>query len=212
MKNLAWMIFAGFIAYSLMLISIECCTSQDYVRHYVADVEGPVRFYAVNTTVSVFLLWATALLFAVCLSCEQRQGRSPRATWFFASQIAVFAFLGLDDRFKAHEYIGWRLGIGDHFVLLAVAAFELVCLLTLGREIVFRRGVLIRLAIASAFFAVMLFFDAVVPHDAFLRLSLEDVAKTWATLFFCLFAWEILAQRIGRITLPPTQLAARATL
>ena len=65
MKNLIWLLFASLGLYSVALIGIELCTSQDYVRHYVSDVEGPVRFYAVNTTLSVFLLWATALLFGV---------------------------------------------------------------------------------------------------------------------------------------------------
>ena len=166
------------------------------------------KFYAVNTTISVFLLWATALLFAVCMSCEQSTRGCRQTFWFFVSQVAVFAWLGLDDRFKAHEFIARQLSIGDHYVLIAVGLFEIVCLLTLGREVVFRKSILIRLGAASVLFLVMLAFDAVVPHDAFLRLSIEDVAKTWAALFFCLFAWNVLFTRIEQ--LPQSHLQMRS--
>jgi len=62
----------GFIllaVYSIVLIVIEWQTSQLYVRQFFTDIEGEVFFYAINTTFSVFLLWATALLFAVGLLC-----------------------------------------------------------------------------------------------------------------------------------------------
>ena len=184
------------LAVGAALIGIELCTSQDYVRHYVSDVEGPVRFYAVNTTLSVFMLWATSLLFGVGLWCAAQANESWRTRWFLATQIAVFAWLGLDDRFRIHEYIAEHGGFGDHFVLLAVGFVELLCLAVLGWRIIFRRTVLLWLGSAALLFLVMLFFDAVVPHDALLRLSVEDVAKTWAALCFCLFAWNILSDRI----------------
>ena len=196
MKKIAWLMFAALGAYSVGLIGIELCTSQDYVRHYVSDVEGPVRFYAVNTTLSVFMLWATALLFGVGLWCATGANERWQTRWFLASQIAIFAWLGLDDRFRIHEYVAEHAGIGDHYVLIAVGIVEILCLTLLGWQIIMRRAVLIWLAAASVLFAVMLFFDAVVPHDALLRLSVEDVTKTWAALCFCLFAWKILSQQI----------------
>ena len=196
MKNFALLLFASLGIYSVALIGIELFTSQDYVRHYVSDVEGPVRFYAVNTTLSVFLLWATALLFGVGLWCAAGANQSLRTRMFLVTQIAVFAWLGLDDRFRIHEYIGEHLGIGDHYVLLLVGFVEIVCLIALGWDIVFQRRVLIWLGAASLFFMVMLVFDAAVPHDALLRLSVEDVAKTWAAMCFCLFAWNVLSQEI----------------
>lgn len=198
MRTFAWLLFAALGLYSAALIGIELCTSQDYVRHYVSDVEGPVRFYAVNTTLSVFMLWATALLFGVGLWCASRGNETVRTRWFLATQIAIFAWLGLDDRFRIHEYIAAHGGFGDHYVLLAVGAVELLCLSLLGWNIVFQRSVLIWLGAASLFFVVMLIFDAVVPHDAVLRLSVEDVAKTWAAMCFCLFAWNILSQQMER--------------
>lgn len=59
--------------YSIVLIVIEWQTSQLYVRQFFTDIKGDVFFYAVNTTFSLFLLWATALLFGVCLLCLNQE-------------------------------------------------------------------------------------------------------------------------------------------
>ena len=58
------------------------------------------------------------------------------------------------------------------------------------------------LAAASVLFGVMMFADACLPHDMAMRLSIEDLAKTWATFFFFLFAWCTLRQCIERIQIP----------
>ena len=210
MNNPARWMYALLALYSVGLIGIECFTSQDYVRHYVSDVEGPVRFYAVNTTLSVFMLWATALLFGVGLWCASQASESRRTQLFLASQIAIFAWLGLDDRFRIHEYIAEHASIGDHYVLIAVGLVELLCLTLLGWQIVFRRRVLQWLSAAAVLFVVMLFFDAVMPHDGFLRLSIEDVAKTWAALCFCMFAWSILLDRMEQFVAARQSLFAGA--
>jgi len=67
-----WLLVA---VYSIGLLLIEWQTSQLYVRQFVTDIQGDVFFYAINTTVSVFLLWATALLFGLCLFCFREQER-----------------------------------------------------------------------------------------------------------------------------------------
>lgn len=183
-------------AYTASLLTVELCTSQAYVRHYFTDITGPVPFYAVNTTLSVFLQWGTALLFGVCAAWTSSRRRRRSAHWFCVSQVLVFAYLGADDRFMIHETVGGWLGIGDHYVLAAVAALEVALLITLARGVVPRRGWR-WLAGAAALFAVMMVFDAKVPHDMTLRLSLEDLAKTWSCLCFLLFAWETLQQRVA---------------
>ena len=210
MFRAGWIVISLLALYSVILIGIEANTSQDYVRHFVSDVEGPVPFYAINTTLSVFLLWATALFFGVCLACDRNDPNRRHARWFFLSQILMFAWLGIDDRFKAHEHIGWHLNIGDHYVLIAAAMVEIALLVFLGRSIVFRPAPMLRLSGAAFFFAVTMFFDAIYPHDAFLRLSLEDVAKTWSALFFCLFAWQLVTERIDRLNLPEHAPLAKA--
>lgn len=182
--------------YSVVLLATELATSQDFVRNFFTDIEGPVPFYAVNTTLSVFLLWATATIFAVCLVCTEGMPDTRRLQRFFLSQVLVFAFLGLDDRFKAHEYLAWQLGVGDHYVLLSVAAMEVVFLVVLGGRTVLESRAARCLFGASLLFGGMVFFDACVQHDMVLRLSLEDLAKSWASLLFFAFAWLLCTERI----------------
>jgi hypothetical protein len=196
------MLLGVLILYSVVLLAVEIVTSQDFVRNYFTDIDGPVPFYAVNTSISVFLLWATAVLFAVCFVCVNGKENSRRLQWFFLSQVFVFAFLGLDDRFKFHEAIAWRIGIGDHFVLLAVGACEVGLLAILGGRAIFVGRALSSLIAAIIMFMVMLLFDAVVSHDALLRLSIEDLAKTWANLCFFAFAWQLLVDRIDELKGP----------
>lgn len=196
MRRIWRMAVLGLAAYSVVLIATELATSQDFVRNFFTDIEGPVPFYAVNTTLSVFLLWATATMFAVCLVCTEGIPNTRRQQLFFLSQVLIFAFLGLDDRFKAHEYLARHLGVGDHYVLLGVAAMEVVFLVVLGGRTVLQSRAARCLYGASLLFAGMLFFDACVQHDMVLRLSLEDLAKTWANLLFFSFAWLICVERI----------------
>ena len=202
-------IFIVLACYSLTLIVVEWQTSQDYVRHFFTDIEGARPLYAINTTLSVALLWATALMFAVCLACT-RDESDRRLRWFFWSQLFVFGYLGVDDRFKFHETLAVMLDVGDHYVLALVAAFEVACLFWLGRIIVLRRRVAFRLVVASGLFAVMLFVDACLPHDLVLRLSIEDLAKTWAAVFFLLFAWEVFSGQLRELKARAMSLPAAA--
>ncbi|MEM7199824.1 MAG: hypothetical protein AAF628_06135 [Planctomycetota bacterium] len=188
---------AALAVYSALLLVLEWRTSQDVARLYMTDIEGPVRFYAINTTLSVFLLGATGLLFLVCSLCHE--DREPRAVWFYLSQWAVFGYLAFDDRFKVHESIGWRLEIGDHFVLLSVVALE-VALVFRYREILrpipWAREFLLGGTVLTG---VMFIFDALVPHDMVLRLSIEDLAKSWAAFLFLCFAWACLRHHLGEL-------------
>jgi hypothetical protein len=183
----------------VFLMIVELSTSQDFVRHFFTDIEGPVPFFAVNTTLSVFLLWSTALLFLVCFALFGEAVVPLRLRWFYASQVVVFAFLGFDDRFKVHERIGMWFDIGDHYVLAAVAIAQCGFLTILGGRTVLHGAALKCLGLASVLFTVMLVVDAKFPHDLVLRLSLEDLAKTWACLFFLLFAWNHLSGQIQPI-------------
>ncbi len=181
-----WVIGLGVLTvYSVVLVGIEWNTSQDYVRHFVTDVEGPVPFYAVNTTLSVFLLWTTAVLFG--LGCRYGRALSDRDRWFLVSQCVVFAFLGFDDRFKVHETLAAKLSIGDHWILLGVAVAEVAFLAVLAGWRLWGSSSGRALVAAAGLFTLMIGIDALGAHDGFLRLSLEDVAKTWAAVFFLRF-------------------------
>jgi len=192
-------LFVGLAVYTAFLVIVELSTSQDFVRHFFTDIEGPVPFFAVNTTLSVFLLWSTALLFLVCFAILGEGVVPLRVRWFYASQVAVFAFLGFDDRFKVHERLGEWFDMGDHYVLVAVAVAQCGFLTILGGRTVLHGAALKCLGLASVLFALMLVVDARFPHDLTLRLSLEDLAKTWACLFFLLFAWSHLSEQMRPI-------------
>ncbi len=186
-------------AYSAVLVAVELQTSQAFVRNFFTDIEGPVPFYAVNTSVSVFLLWATSLVFLISIACIGRAPDRTRLYWFYVSQALVFFFLGFDDRFKFHEGVAWRIGIPDHFLLLTVGVLEVALLFLLGGFGLLKSRAGWLLGIASLLFAVMIFIDGFVSHDMTLRLSTEDLAKTWAALFFFLFSWELLRGHLDEL-------------
>jgi len=181
-------VYGLLIAYSVVLLGIEWTTSQDYVRHFFTDVTGPVPFYAVNTTLSVSLLWGAALLFGVSAFCSNER-KAFAARNFFLSQMAIFFWLGFDDRFQFHEKASALLKIRDEWILLAVAGVELALLLKYSR-IYLSRTAIRHFISASILFVGMIIIDGLFPHDLVLRLSSEDILKTWACFQFALAAWS----------------------
>lgn len=187
------------VGYTLALLGIEYQWGQDYVRHYFTDISGPVRFYAVNTTLSNFLLWAIALLFFVCWLWAREIGQAPRKQRFYGLQVLVFVYLGADERFMLHEWLGARLDANDAWFLLVVGLVELYALFSLGEILRQSRRVKAYLLTAAAFFGLMLFFDVAVPHRMLWRLSIEDLAKLWSDIFLLLFAWELFRQQMRQV-------------
>ena len=196
MKKLIIFTFCAVLfIYSTLLVSLEWSTSQASVRPYFADISGPVHFYAVNTSLSVFLLGATGLLFLVALSFTGPES-PPREKLFYFSQACVFAYLAADDRFLLHEYIGKQLHIDDAFVLLSIGLTEAACLVCLGRSYLNKGKTLVPLVLASGLFGLMVLFDGFVPRDMTLRLSGEDLFKTWSCFCFLLFGWSVLEDAV----------------
>ena len=189
-----WIIYsfcAVLFIYSALLVAFEWSTSQASVRPYFADISGPVHFYAVNTSLSVFLLGATGLLFLVALSFTGPES-PPREKLFYFSQALLFVYLGTDDRFLLHEYIGKQLHIDDVFVLLCIGLAEATCLVCLARPYLNKGKTLVPLVLAAGLFGLMVIFDGFVPSDMTLRLSGEDLFKTWSCFCFLLFGWSVL--------------------
>jgi hypothetical protein len=52
------------------------------------------------------------------------------------------------------------------------------------------------LALGAALSALMLVFDALVPHDMVLRLSIEDLCKVWAGAAFFAFSWSCVEREL----------------
>ena len=191
---LVGLLLAALGVYTVALLWIEFATSQAHVRHYFSDVETSRPFFAINTTLSVSLLWGTALAFAFAARSAMRRGAQPA---FYVSQAALFWWLGFDDRFKVHERIGFRLDVGDHYVLLAVGAAQAASLALLGGRRHLHGRALWFLAAGVALSVAMLGLDALAPHDMRLRLSLEDLAKTWAAVAFFAFGWTYVERELA---------------
>lgn len=180
--------FAMLAVYSMWLIGLEMDGSQARVRPYFSDIEGEVALFAVNTTLSVALLAGTALLlmFAAMADAPRRHG----GRQFLISLAALFALLAADDRFQLHEGLGWRLGVPDHYVLFAWGLVGLPLLAAYGRPaLVSLRGAVL-FAAGAALLAASFAIDAFAASDAWLRLSLEDLAKSWGAAMFLAFGWE----------------------
>jgi hypothetical protein len=174
--------------YSVLLMLTEFRNSQDYVRPFFTDVRGPVFLYAINTTLTTTLMWCTAMLFVVCCLIVADQNGKQRARWFFASQVIIFLYLGFDDRFLLHETLGPVFHVNDAYILVAIGAMEVLLIAFLGE---FRRApwiARVHLLLGAAFFGLMAAIDGLAPARAVLRLSIEDLSKTWSCVFLFLFA------------------------
>ncbi|MBW1712141.1 MAG: hypothetical protein JRJ59_03235 [Deltaproteobacteria bacterium] len=201
MKWLVRLAGLGLIAYSASLIISELVVSQQFVRHFFTDIKGPVPFYAINTTLSVFLLWSTGLIFAVCLAATEDRLQSKTERRFYLSQVLLFFALGFDDRFLIHEHLGGILHLNDALIIGAYGIAEIFLLFALGnlrqRTSQTRRYLLA----AGLLFGAMVIIDGFFPREMVPRLSLEDLAKTWSTVFLFLFAWGELGQALARLRL-----------
>jgi hypothetical protein len=188
--------FTALTFYSITLFYIEKHTSQDFVRNFLTDIEGPVFFYAINTSLSVFLLWSTALVFAICLLCIDSL-KAPQEKLFYFSQIGLFAWLGFDDRFLVHEHLShW---VHEIYIMLGLALLEVYFLIGLGRLNQQPQSALFYLGMGAIFTGMMIVIDTFMPSHIMFRLSAEDLSKLWGTFFLFLFAWEILKYKIQQL-------------
>jgi hypothetical protein len=184
------------VSYSLVLIFIEINTSQDFVRYFYTDIEGEVPFYAINTSLAVFLMLATSLMFkvnSVLLPLEKTKVTQRK---FYHSQACFFCYLAFDDRFLIHEKLGYILGINDTFIMLSLGITEIAFILTWGNYQQWNKSTKLYLFKAAICFAIMVIMDGFFPQEVVLRLSVEDLSKTWANVFLFLFAWDIFRQNI----------------
>jgi len=181
-------IATGFLllVYSLILMSIEFQYGQEHVRPYFTDLQGSVFLYGINTSFTAFLLLACALLFFISSTLLS----SPVQKWFCYSQIFIFTYMGLDDRFLIHEMIGRVLHKNDAWTLLIMGGLEVVFLLFLGKFFSMPRKIQTLLVTAAGLFALMVYVDVRGAEDGFMRLSLEDLLKSWSVFFLFLYAYS----------------------
>lgn len=204
MKALRIAIYTSLSCYSVSMIVIEANTSQQFVRNFFTDISGPVPFYAINTSLSVFFLGSTSLMFALCLTCIKDTPAPKKEYYFYISQIFMFAYLCLDDRFMFHEKMFSILGFRGDFFLFALGVLEVIFLILLADIMNQKSKVKTTVFLASFCYLTMFCIDSYVPSNLIFRLSLEDLFKTWSSFFFLLFAWEICCEKIQDLKVATT--------
>lgn len=188
MLYLRLLFFTAMAIYTIGLIGLEATTSQQVVRPYFSDIEDVSPLFGINTTVSTFLLAGAALLMLFAASTSHhRQLRQRRH--FMISQGMVFGFLAADDRFQIHERIGFWLEISDSFVMMGWALIEVASLVWLFRPQFAPLRAIAFFAAGVALFGIMFAIDTWGSGQGYLRLSLEDLSKTWAGVMFLAAAW-----------------------
>jgi|GEM_PF-655030 len=182
--------------YSAGLFCIDITRGEEISRGYFSDIvpgeDYQLAFppmFGINTSLSVILLAGTALLYAVSVTFSERKDRTPKDTVFQTVQVLFFAYLAADDRFRLHEFAGYRIGVDDAFLLLGLGVVQVGVLIGLGvvhKQVWHLKGCLLT---AGALFFLMVLIDAFMPEEIRGRLSMEDLSKLWATAFLFLYAW-----------------------
>jgi hypothetical protein len=212
-RKIQRIIFGALGVYTLAIAAVEFFGSQRAARYFLTDVVstcpdyGYLPLYAINTSLSVFLLCAGAVLFLMAWRCLREQERGGREELFLVSQMLIFFYLGCDDRFMMHEGLSDTIGFKDWMFFGILAVLEGFFLLVPGR--LFQRGgkALLSIFLAGGFFGLMMFFDVILPHDMLMRLSIEDLAKLWSAVFLFKFAWDTCAEKIDKLKGAPNETA-----
>lgn len=188
----------GLVVYSLALLSAEWVGGPPLARDLCGDFLGMTRFHGVNTTLSVFLLSAGALLLVFTVATRVVDRRERR---YFLAQAALLGWLAVDDRFLVHETLGERTGVPDALILFASGLVQLGVLWRMAR-LPERSARARRLLLAAAgAFALMCVVDA--TQHAFDwpgRMTTEDLAKTWGCACLFGFVWSVCARPLGGAT------------
>jgi hypothetical protein len=158
---------------------------QDYVRHYLTDLKGPVLFYGVQTAITTVLMVLISYNFILTYFFAKNIPTQPNNfRLFFLSQALVFLYLAIDERFMIHERIAYVLNIHDAIPLLSVAIYQLLVFLYYKdycKTLIYWNSPIV---LGSICFAIMISIDAFASSNAVLRLSFEDLFKLWGIFFF----------------------------
>jgi len=208
-RQLRVLAFVALAGYSVALLAIER-QSPGVAREFVAEITASGAWHGLNTSLCVFLLLGSALLFAVGLRFTSADSERR----FLVSQTLVFAFLGCDDYFTLHERLGALIPVNDVVFLIAIGLLEIYLLVHLRNQR--GRGVPIRpsLWIGGALFGAMALVDGYgfALGDLFLVLlhlpalgiqeripyTVEDLLKVWGCAFLFVFAWDCCGEQIAR--------------
>ncbi|MFO8129536.1 MAG: hypothetical protein R6T99_06505 [Bacteroidales bacterium] len=202
MKKFWWLLFGLLILYTLGILVLSVINFDGWVIPLYREIRGPSYFFALNTTLTMFFLWGSALLFIVNAMVESMLQNRTRKIVFYVSQAIIFFYMGFDDRFILHEKIGAVLSIDDAFVIIIFGIIEMLILVFYEK---IQKQPLSRwkyLLMAGIGFAIMAIADIkFIPLEAYgiNRTLLEDIPKTWAAFFLMLYPVDILLNRIRKL-------------
>ncbi|WP_394746799.1 hypothetical protein [Spongiimicrobium salis] len=179
------------LLYSIFIVIVELQYGQTGVREYLTDINGSGPFYGLNTTFTTILLTLTSYNFILCaLRYHKKEKGRNLQLLFFIIQALIFLYLALDERFKVHERVGGKLGIDDAYVLGLVGVGELVVLYYF-KELLWNNTLKsYALYLGGLCFGIMILIDAFGAKEGLLRLSFEDLSKTWAIFFLFIYSFE----------------------
>ncbi len=186
-----------------MVISAVALFSSEYaVRYFLTDLVSTcpnysyLPFFGINTTFSVFLLWAGAVLFLAAHRCLKTAGTDSKEELFLVSQFLMFLYLGCDDRLLIHERLSDTIGMKDALFFGALGLLELFFLLRWGKLLTRPLRQIVDVLIAGFFFCAMVAADVLLPYNFQPRLALEDLSKLWSAVFLFKFAWDVCIEKI----------------
>ena len=188
------------VIYSLSILILEFRFGQDHARNYLTDIKGPVFFFAINTTITTFLLWLIAFIYFLNGNTLHKTDHDRKQVYYYQLQTLLFVYLGFDERFLLHEKIGGLLKINDALFLLFIGLIELFILIKLGGVLKYNFKTLRYLFFAGVFFTSMVLIDGLLPSKLLLRLSLEDLFKLWAIYFLFMFSFREYNIGLERLT------------
>ena len=179
------------LGYSVFIVMVEWNHGYVGVKHYLTDVnEGKGTFYGLNTTLTTLLLVLSSYNFLLAgyklwTVTKKKNG----FLLFYCIQAIIFFLLAMDERFQGHEKVGGFLGIEDAFVLGFIGLIELT-LLYYFKELRWTKTLKsYSLYLGGFFFGLMVLIDAFGAQDGILRISAEDLSKTWAIFFLFLYSF-----------------------
>ena len=155
-----------------------------------------------STTLSYTLFIISSVLFLIStyLVKLNKEIENRSEIYFYISQVLIFLYLGIDDRFYFHERLYHHIGVPGDGIIILIGIVELIILFTIGRITERNSSIKNSFYLMCLFAFFMILIDLLVPENMLLRLSLEDLSKTWSAFFVSRFAWLILSENINKIS------------
>lgn len=202
LRKLAVLLAAALAVYSALLVGVELRRGGRAAREYLDDPPTPIHFLHVHTEVSAALLFACALAFAGCRRAEGIAGRSDATSArFLDSQVAMFLFFAVDERFRILPSLTSRLHAPEVMAYILLGAGEALLLLGPGQLLRSARPARLAAIAGAALFALSLAMDAA-PTGLPLRWCSEDLPKVWGGALFFLFAVLRLEAALDALAFP----------